>query len=267
MADDELPPPSTRNPGPAPTIPVPATSRPAPGMGSTGPPWWCLGSWRRHWRTARRRTTRRGTAGRWRHGLPIGDNGKSDDCKRRQDFSSMYHGILLITAARPRSKRRSIAPSVEVTVPHLKGRVVVSQMAGAILVSTTCLLGTASLSRRISAARCRGQDRLSGPLRRATWTIRLRGWRAGQCPVKARCRWRSGLGSIDLALPWLYRCKCSSSRTAVRVAGRGKSMSPLSALPLDRTQRADRDVRHRVSANRRGPGYNMKEAPCSIAEE
>jgi len=115
----------------------------------------------------------------------------------------MHHGILLITAARPRSKRRSIAPSVVVTVPHVKGRIVVSNMGCAILVSTTCLLGTASLSRRISAARCRGQDRLSGPLRRATWTIRAPWLARWTIPVKPRCRWRSGLGSIDLALPWL----------------------------------------------------------------
>jgi len=27
----------------------------------------------------------------------MSDNGKCDDCKRRQDFSSMYHDILLIT--------------------------------------------------------------------------------------------------------------------------------------------------------------------------
>src|SRR5262249_4954878 len=109
----------TGNPDPAPIIPVPATSRPVPGMGSAGPPWGCLGSWRRHWRTARRRTTRRRTARRrtagrrtarrWRHGLPMGDNGESDDCERRQDFSSMYHGILLVV------------PPVVATVPHVKG--------------------------------------------------------------------------------------------------------------------------------------------------
>ena len=110
MPDNESPPPSARNPDPAPTIPVPPTSRPAPGVGSTGPPWWCLGSWRRHWRTARRgttrrrttrrrttrrRTTRRRTTRRRRHRLPAGDNGKSDDCKCRQDFSSMYHWPIL----------------------------------------------------------------------------------------------------------------------------------------------------------------------------
>jgi hypothetical protein len=39
----------------------------------------------------------------------MSDNGKSDDRKRRQNFSSMYHGILLIhrpvadVAARKRS--------------------------------------------------------------------------------------------------------------------------------------------------------------------
>jgi hypothetical protein len=39
-----------------------------------------------------------------------------------------------------------------------------------------------------------------------------------------------------------------------------KSMSPLSGLPLDRTQRADWDVCHRVRASRRGTGHRMEEA-------
>ena len=118
-ADDELPPPSSGDPNPAPTIPVPAPSRPAPGMCSTGPWWSRLGSWRRHWRTARRRTTRTRAARRWRHGLPMGDNGKRHDCKRRQHSSSMYHGILQspLLASSPTPRTRPSPHSRSTTRP------------------------------------------------------------------------------------------------------------------------------------------------------
>jgi hypothetical protein len=33
----------------------------------------------------------------------------------------------------------------------------------------------------------------------------MRGRRAGQCPVKPRCRWRIGLGTVELAFPQPYR--------------------------------------------------------------
>jgi hypothetical protein len=55
-------------------------------------------------------------------------------------------------------------------------------------------------------------------------------------------------------------CKYRAPRTAARVALCGKSMSLLSGLPLDRTQRADWDVCHRVRASRRGTGHSMEEA-------
>ena len=35
----------------------------------------------------------------------------------------------------------------------------------------------------------------------------MRRRRAGQCPLKPRCRWRIGLGTVDLDLPWPYRLK------------------------------------------------------------
>jgi hypothetical protein len=84
------PSPSPRGPNPTMTIPTPATSRPAPARGATaGWRWMHLVRWRRHWRTAW--GWRRGPGG---HSLSMSDNGKSHDCKRRQDSSSMYHGIL-----------------------------------------------------------------------------------------------------------------------------------------------------------------------------
>jgi hypothetical protein len=72
-------------------IPAPATSRPVPARGSTaGWRWMLLVRWRRHWRTPWRWWW-----GPWGQWLSVGDNGKSHDCKRRQDSSSMYaHGIL-----------------------------------------------------------------------------------------------------------------------------------------------------------------------------
>ena len=159
IPDDELPPPSTRNPDPTPTIPVPATLRPAPGMGSTGPPWWCLGSWRRHWRTARRRTTRRGTAGSWWHGLPMSDNGKCDDCKRRQDFSSMYHGILLITLlAQDRAARGGDSASREGARSGSKNAL------RDFSIHYMFIRYRRLISDEFQPRGCRGQDRLSGPL-------------------------------------------------------------------------------------------------------
>src|SRR5215471_11987203 len=64
-----------------------------------------------------------------------------------------------------------------------------------------------------------------------------------------------------LTIPVPAASRSAPGMGSMKVAGCGKSMSPLAALPLDRTQCADRDVRHRVRASRRGTGHNMKEAP------
>jgi hypothetical protein len=48
---------------------------------------------------------------------------------------------------------------------------------------------------------------------------------------------------------------------------RQEHVATLGFAALDRKQRTDRDVRHRVRASGRGTGHNMKEAPRSIAEE
>ena len=91
----------------------------------------------------------------------------------------------------------------------------------------------------------------------ARWTMPCQ----GTLPLAQRTR--LDRPSLALALPMQVQL-FENCREGGRVR---QEHVALSALPLDRTQRADRDVRHRVSANRRGPGYNMKEAPCSIAEE
>jgi len=80
---------------------------------------------------------------------------------------------------------------------------VVSKVRCAILAFTTCLFGTASLSRTDFGPAVSRPRSPVGLLRRASWTKCIRGWRAGQCAVKSGCRWRIGFGSIDLtsALP------------------------------------------------------------------
>ena len=116
----------------------------------------------------------------------------------------MYHGILLITATLKvqtpinRAARGCDSASRE-------GRVVVSKVRCAILVSTTCLLATASLSRTDFS---RAVSRPRSPVRAAATRglDEMHPWLApGHYPVKPGCRWRIGLGSIDLTLPRPYR--------------------------------------------------------------
>ena len=91
-----------RDPNPTMTIPAPATARPVPARGATaGWRWMPLVRWRRHWRPAWGWWRRP-----WGHSLSMSDNGKSHNCKCRQDSSSVYHGHHLRAPVSTKSTRR-----------------------------------------------------------------------------------------------------------------------------------------------------------------